>query len=625
MSQTKVLIVEDELLVASSIAENLERAGYLVAGMASSAIEALAIAENSSPDLVLMDIRIKGPVDGVRTAEQIRDRFRIPVIFLTAHSDGKTLDRAKLAEPFGYMLKPVSQASLLTGIEVALYKHSIDQKLEEHRAWLETILQTTAEAVIVTDIEGRIQFLNSAAENLTELKQARVRGRILDDVLVLRCTGTDVSPQSLLARAVKRGTTVAIPRNSTIRRSDGELSISGHFAVSKNDIGHPMGGVITIHDVTAEKLEEQQIRQEQKMSLVGHFAGGVAEDFNGLLDLISACTQNVKKRLGEVPELAEDGELGQDLVGIQQSTDIALTMSRLLLNLANNSERRPELVDMDALARDTQPLLRQLAGPRIDLSVSCASGIGSVFCDKNQMEQLLMNLVLNAKERLAERGKIRLIYDDVLTDRPFVRIRVTADQSSDADLAWAALTFPFQMDSPPLSLSLAGAIIAAAEGYLSSRTIGETSNEVEILLPRRDRRGEIDVLPSHRSAKSVLLVGLASELADSLHREMQRLAYSVFQAQSVKEALLILGIYGNEISAIVADGSATTSRNRKALNARISSQKVPPALLQLAFSSAGTLDGWQTLVKPLPPRAIIDVIEVATRNPESKGLAAKAQ
>jgi len=143
-SEKKILIVEDEQLIAHSIERSLFKAGYSVPGMAASAEEAFEQIEQTRPDLVLMDIHIQGPSDGVETARVIREKYHLPVIYLTAHADVDTLERAKITEPRGYLVKPVNHANLPSSIEMALYKHRIDRQLEENRALLSTILSTMA-------------------------------------------------------------------------------------------------------------------------------------------------------------------------------------------------------------------------------------------------------------------------------------------------------------------------------------------------------------------------------------------------------------------------------------------------------------------------------------------------
>ena len=138
MTETKVLIVEDERIVALDLQYQLRRLGYAVSDVASSGEEALRMAEEVQPDVVLMDIRLKGALDGVETAEELRDHSDVPVVFLTAYADDRTLERAKATEPFGYLLKPFEERELQVAIEIALYRHSMEQQLREYAAELET-------------------------------------------------------------------------------------------------------------------------------------------------------------------------------------------------------------------------------------------------------------------------------------------------------------------------------------------------------------------------------------------------------------------------------------------------------------------------------------------------------
>jgi DNA-binding NarL/FixJ family response regulator len=119
-SRAKIVLVEDELIIAASIAQELQKSGYDVVAIASSAEQALAAIARSIPELVLMDIRIKGSVDGIQAAQQIPQNLGIPVIFMSAHSDKKTLDRAKAAGASGYLVKPIPRGALVAAIEAAL-------------------------------------------------------------------------------------------------------------------------------------------------------------------------------------------------------------------------------------------------------------------------------------------------------------------------------------------------------------------------------------------------------------------------------------------------------------------------------------------------------------------------
>ncbi|MEA1984154.1 MAG: response regulator [Euryarchaeota archaeon] len=123
MNTTRILIVEDEAIVAMVVKKRLTNMGYIVSGVASTGKDAITKVEGTFPDLVLMDIMLKGDMDGIEAATEIRKRFSVPVVYLTAYSDEATLERAKLTEPYGYILKPFTEHDLSTNIEIAVHKH----------------------------------------------------------------------------------------------------------------------------------------------------------------------------------------------------------------------------------------------------------------------------------------------------------------------------------------------------------------------------------------------------------------------------------------------------------------------------------------------------------------------
>ncbi len=133
MSKTKVLVIEDESIVSKDIQHSLKRLGYIVCGAASTGEKAIVLAEVEKPDIVLMDIMLKGEMNGIEAAEIVRREHKIPLIFLTAYADGATLNKAKITEPYGYIIKPFKEIDLHTSIEMALYKHKKEQEVEKER------------------------------------------------------------------------------------------------------------------------------------------------------------------------------------------------------------------------------------------------------------------------------------------------------------------------------------------------------------------------------------------------------------------------------------------------------------------------------------------------------------
>lgn len=166
MSNTRVLVVEDESIVAKSIQSRLKSLGYTVPAVVSSGEEAVHKAEEIRPDLVLMDIVLKGRMDGIKAAREIYSRLNIPIVYLTAYSDDNTIERAKLTEPFGYVLKPFEIREIRSAIEIALHKHRVENNLRQKESWLSTTLEKVSDGVLVVDDKGLIRYLNPRAESL---------------------------------------------------------------------------------------------------------------------------------------------------------------------------------------------------------------------------------------------------------------------------------------------------------------------------------------------------------------------------------------------------------------------------------------------------------------------------
>lgn len=167
MEKIKILVVEDESIVAKDIQATLIRLGYDVPAVASSAQVAFTKLEEIKPDLVFLDIRLKGDLDGIHISEHIKKTYDIPVIFLTSYVDKSTLDRAKVTEPYGYLVKPFNENDLRTTIETALYKFQKDQAVRQNEQRYANALQNVEDAIIITDNECRVTFLNPRAETIT--------------------------------------------------------------------------------------------------------------------------------------------------------------------------------------------------------------------------------------------------------------------------------------------------------------------------------------------------------------------------------------------------------------------------------------------------------------------------
>ena len=260
MSKTTILIVEDEAIVAADLAGKLRRLGYEVAATAAQGEAAVALACRFRPQLVLMDIWLEGPLDGIAAAAAIRRQYDVPVVYLTAHSDAATLARAKLTGPFGYILKPFEERELATQIEMALYRHDADRQLRQEREWLRVTLTSIGDAVIAADAEGRITFVNPVAESLTGWKLAEAVGQPVQEVFRIVNEQTGAPLEDPVGRVLRGGQTSELADCAAVLTKDGRaVPVEERAAPIRDAAGQVIGAVLVFHDITERKRIEQRL------------------------------------------------------------------------------------------------------------------------------------------------------------------------------------------------------------------------------------------------------------------------------------------------------------------------------------------------------------------------------
>ena len=250
MSNARILVVEDERITAEDIKEGLKSLGYEVPAVVYSGEDAVCKAGELQPDLVLMDIKLEGEMDGIEAAGEIKKYFDIPVIYLTAYSDENTLKRAKMTEPSGYILKepsgfihkPFKESELHSIIELTLYRHEMEKT---HDQWLSTLLESINKALIATDGNGKIKFMNHIAEDLTGWIQEEAVNRDLSDVFkiqdpefnILNGFNPDFNQYSMDQVVLDGKNGVKIP-------------INANFNPITDDKGNINGMALIFHDLT---------------------------------------------------------------------------------------------------------------------------------------------------------------------------------------------------------------------------------------------------------------------------------------------------------------------------------------------------------------------------------------
>lgn len=307
-----VLIVEDERIIAEDLRQSLQHIGYDAYAIAGSADEAVSRASERRPDVVLMDIRIHGPKDGVATAEILQQRFGTPIVFMTAHSDDATIHRAKHTEPYGYLVKPVKMADLRVALELALHRSKADRRVRERERWFRTTLASIPDAVITVDPGNTVRYMNRPAEVMTGSDAEHSEGRPFHDVVKLH-RQPDLAPANVMRerRAFHRDETeLAGPSGARLVSEQTSPVLDGE------DL---LGGVVVLRDVTARRELLRQIELTHRLASLGSLAAGIAHDVNTPLAVISANVEHLMDP-DAPPDVRSSDNIGAIMLEIREAT-----------------------------------------------------------------------------------------------------------------------------------------------------------------------------------------------------------------------------------------------------------------------------------------------------------------
>lgn len=448
----RILIVEDERIVAMDLAGTLTELGYSVAGMATRGEDAIEQAKRLNPNLILMDVRLAGKMDGIQAAQSIREERDVPVVYLTAHSDNETLRRAANTAASGYLVKPFKSPELRCVIEIALHKHAADVRMRENEQWLSTTLQSLAEAVIATDESGRVRIFNRIAEQLTGVTHDEATRHSVDEILALIDERTGSPAENLVRKVLEDRKPVAATEGAALISRSGEaVAVEESAAPIVDPYGNLLGGVLVLRDVTERRQQMQQIQKlnaelEQRVRQrtaaleaanreLEAFSYSVAHDLRAPLRGIDSFSQLLIEQYAE--------QLDQEGIGyLNRVRNAAGRMSALidaLLSLARvgRAEIQPIDVDFTQLVTSiTQDLAA--ATPERSVKVLIEGGMRA-HADPQLLRIVAANLLDNAWKFSSRRSNALIevgTCTDAMTPTYFVR-----DNGAGFNLAYAEKLF----------------------------------------------------------------------------------------------------------------------------------------------------------------------------------------
>ena len=418
-TNVQILIVEDENVIAQYIKECLEKFGYSVPAIATSGEEAIKKATEISPNLVLMDIKLKGDIDGVQAAENIWHSFQIPIIYSTGYSDRNTLERARITEPFGYILKPFEEKDLYVAIELALQRYELEMNLKKREQWFATIFKSIGDAVIVVDVKGCVKLLNPVAEVITGWKQDDALGKDLKEVFNIINEETRLPAQSPVLKAIENSVTVHLPdRIILISKNDVEILIDDSAAPIKADDGEITGAVLVFRVTNRKQTQEPtlllqtkqleaQIAELQRLNqLKDDFLNTVAHELRTPLANITTAIQMLEIVLDQQGELLSEPNLEitptahyLQLLRDQCEQELSLLDDLLDLQKLDADAHSLTLTDVnlqDWLLHVLETYQERFKDNQQSLQVNIAPNLPLIVTDLSSLTRILKELLHNA-------------------------------------------------------------------------------------------------------------------------------------------------------------------------------------------------------------------------------------
>jgi PAS domain S-box-containing protein len=368
MAKARILVVEDERIVAMDLRGRLRKLGYDVVGIASWGEEAIGKAEELRPDLALMDIKIKGELDGIEVAQHLRTFLDIPAIYLTAYADEHTLERAKVTEAFGYILKPFEERDLHTTIDMALYKHKMERRIKESERWLAATLNSISDAVIATDAQGCVKFMNPMAQVLTGWSEEDALGNDSNQVFCPIDGKARAPIESPIVKALSEGVVARLPQGTLLVARDGsEIPIEDSASPILDEKGNISGVVLVFRDITERVRAQEALRQynaelQTQNAELEAFAHTVAHDLKNPIGNMIGYAALLQEDEGNFTE-----ELRQEcLETIEQCGLEACNIidELLLLAAVRKSEVQAEPLQMEHIVTKAKRRLRYMKQDR---------------------------------------------------------------------------------------------------------------------------------------------------------------------------------------------------------------------------------------------------------------------
>jgi PAS domain S-box-containing protein len=511
--RSRILIVEDEGVVATDIEKSLEDNGYEVSGVAASAEDAILEASRKCPDLVLMDNRIQGDLDGIEAAEMLHSRFGVPLIYLTAHGDPETLERAKKTRPMAFLLKPFREAELVNAVKIALHNADAEKGVHERERWFATALGSVGDGVLSTDEGGLVRFLNAAAEALTGWARDEAIGRPANEVVKLVDEHTGCELEDPVGRVLRTHEATGA-RASVLLSKSGTRRPVTDSALPIGNAGRLFGANLVLHDQSERAKLRQRAEFGDRLASLGAITAGVAHEINNPLTSVVA---NIDLALAELQ--AGQAEAASSRLPTS-SAELRLNAALEVLKDAQASANRIThiVADLKTFSRPEEPKsslvdVRGILGWAIDVTghetkprtvVQRDFGaVPMVSAHETRLGQVFVNLMVNAAQSIApgapERNVIRVSTRTAADGKAVIEVQ---DSGCGIDPGVMGSIFePFFTTKPGtqgtgLGLSICQGIVKSLGGDIEVESAPGEGSIFRVVLPAAKLRDDVSAAPA---------------------------------------------------------------------------------------------------------------------------------
>jgi two-component system cell cycle sensor histidine kinase/response regulator CckA len=558
-----ILIVEDDQGVATLERRRLERVGYAVT-TATTAAGALSQLGEREVSLILLDQGLPGEMDGLTFFAQLKaSGYNVPVILVTGLSDLGTATRALRAGVRDFVSKTPDYLDYIPdAVARVLGQVRIEQQLAESEARLAAIISSAKDAIIVAEQDFTITLFNRAAEGMFRCSAEQALGEPLTRFL----------PDLQQLASQRASSDVEDPHRDGGSmhgcRYDGEtFPVEASFSQGQG-VEQTFHTVI-VRDVTERRRLESQLRHAQRMEAVGRLAGGVAHDFNNLLTVIGGYTEML------LADMDETHPMREPVAVMRQAGEQAAALTQQLLVFSRRQVVQPQVLDVNSVVSDLGRMLRRLIGEDIDLTLLLAPGVAPVRADPRQIEQVLMNLVVNARDAMPDGGQLTVETADIVFDehdshvrtdvKPgrYVRIAVTDSGTGMDDATRARIFEPFFTTKDPgkgtgLGLATVYGIVTQHEGVIEVYSEPQHGTVFKVYLPAAFTAEPVGasiepaIVPMGLG-ETVLLVEDSDAVRELLAETLERQNYRVLIANDGAEGVALSDSFDGTIDLLVTD------------------------------------------------------------------------